>query len=553
MNLPGKLSRRDMLKLATAVPAAAAFASIGGLPTKLLAAANDTRQIAGYDPALLPDAAALGRWLRQLHDFGPIRMTGTPQCRAFEEFLAQQVTALGFSLERDQFRLTSWECRITDCSIAIVEDGGAKRDVEVVAYYPFGGSTRGKDAATGRLLYVPAIGATAVKAFADGVSAAALADSIVVVDMPLLRQAAAANASGRAGTPAAQTAARGPFGRFPERAPDRVGGASPAGQGGRDIMEIFEHRCKGLVMCYTDVSNDTARHNYLPFSDQHRSLPCIWAGAEGSKYLQSVSGKATATIRCDAKLTPDSRADTLLATLKGQTDEVVFMTTQTDGPNECNENGGLGVLALATYWSKVPAAKRPRTIVASFPTAHYAAGAVADPVTGSGRRGGTGGVLTKWPDVAKRIVGQLSLEQMGAMEWVDLNGKFVPTGNVASERWICTPATEEASARMFMASTAGEDPKYSNAACVREQGAPGEGGSLRSRGLPGVGLMGQPCVLFPMRSGRRPRQVESQRHAKPDCICRQDDGAHEPPDAGSIAREGADQRRGSFRRVACGA
>src|SRR5258707_8621174 len=189
--------------------------------------------------------------------------------------------------------------------------------------------------------------------------------------MPLVRPQSSGGGGGAA-------SARAPMGRFPEKAPERVGGASPAGQGGRDIMEIFEHRCKALIMCYTDVSNDAARHNYLPFSDKHRVLPCIWSGAAGSRYLQSVSGKATATLRCDAKLMPDARADTLVATLKGQSDEVIFLTTQTDGPNECNENGGLGVLALATYWSKVPAANRRRTIVASFPTAHYAAGAVMD-------------------------------------------------------------------------------------------------------------------------------------------------------------------------------
>jgi hypothetical protein len=338
--------------------------------------------------------------LQQLHDFGPIRMTGTPQCRAFEEFLAAQFAALGFSIERDQFRLTSWECRITDCSISVTEDSGATRNVEVIAYYPFGGSTRGKEPAKGRVLYVPGTGVNAAKALADATDPAALANSIVVMDMPLIRPPAA-----RAGGATARAA----LGRFPKEAPPRVGGASPAGQSGREIMEVFEHRSKGLILCYTDVSNDTARHNYLPFSDQHRTLPAIWAGAEGSAYLKSVSGKATASIRCDATLTPDARADTILATLKGQSDEVVLVTTQTDGPNECNENGGLGVLAVGTYWSKIPAAQRRRTLVCSLPTAHYAMGAVLDKVSGSGRRGGTRGVLEKWPDVAKRIVGQLSL------------------------------------------------------------------------------------------------------------------------------------------------
>lgn len=475
-------SRRDLLKMAGAIPFAGAFA---GLSPALFADTEGQRQIAGYQPSRLPTAETLGKWLQQLHEFGPIRMTGTPQCRAFEEFLATQFTALGFSLERDQFRLTSWECRITDCSISVTEDGGATRTVEVVAYYPFGGSTRGKAPATGRVLYVPGTGADAAKALPDGTDPRSLANSIVVMDMPLVRSARAGAAPSRAG-----------LGHFPEKLPPRVGGPSPSGQSGREIMEVFENRCKGLIMCYTDVSNDTARHNYLPFSDKHRTLPAIWAGAEGSAYLKSVSGKATATIRCDAKLTPDARADTLLATLNGQSDEVVFLTTQTDGPNECNENGGLGVLAVATYWSKIPAAQRRRTLVCSLPTGHYAAGAVMDKDTGSGRRAGTRGVLEKWPDVAKRIVGQIAMEQMGAMDWVDLNGTFAPSGNVAPERWIPTTATTEASTRMFLAATVGEDPRYSNATVTPEGSGPGEGGSLRALGLPGIGLMGQPEYFF---------------------------------------------------------
>jgi hypothetical protein len=44
--------------------------------------AAEGRHILGYDPARTPTTDTLGRWLKQLHDFGPIRATGTPQCRA---------------------------------------------------------------------------------------------------------------------------------------------------------------------------------------------------------------------------------------------------------------------------------------------------------------------------------------------------------------------------------------------------------------------------------------------------------------------------------------
>lgn len=476
-------SRREVLQLASAASVAAA---VGGLSAWVTAASGE-KTIAGYKPGNVPNARKLGQWLQQLHDFGPIRATGTPQCRAFEEWLAKQFANLGFSLERDQFKLTSWECGVEkDCSIVVKEDGGATRTLEVVAYYPFGGSTKSKDSVSGRVLYggVSEAGLNALLASAE---ATRLADSIVVIDMPL-SGGGVRNPGGIKLYPTT----------FPATLPGPIEGAGPrpASQGGRAQMQALEGKCKGLVMCYTDVSNEAARHNYLPFSDQHRKIPGLWVGAEGSTYLQSVSGKATLTMRCDATLTPNARADSIVATLKGQSDEVIFLTTHTDGPNEVNDNGALGVLALANYFSKIPAAQRKRTLVCSLPTGHYAGGAIADPVTGSGTRAGTRGVMSKRPEMVKRIVAQIALEQMGAMEWLDVKGKWQATGRVAPEMWIPTPATAKASNQMFLASTVGENPKYSRAALVESGYAPGEGGAPRAAGIPGIGLMGSPGYFF---------------------------------------------------------
>src|SRR5215831_13038615 len=150
-----RISRRQILRLAGLAPAAA-FVSRSGLSLEAFAATSGGRPIAGYNPAWLPDAAQLQRWLKQLHDFGPIRAAGTHQARAFEEWLATQVSGLGFSVERDQYKLTSWECDVAkDCAISVAEDAGAKKNVEVIAYYPFCGSTRGKSPVTGRVVYIP--------------------------------------------------------------------------------------------------------------------------------------------------------------------------------------------------------------------------------------------------------------------------------------------------------------------------------------------------------------------------------------------------------------
>lgn len=459
----------------------ATLAGLGGLPQQVLAAAASGRKIAGYDPANVVPARELGAWLKQLHDFGPIRATGTPQCRAFEEWLAKEFTALGCRIERDQFRLTSWECDLArDCAISIKEDGGATRNLEVVAYYPFAASTRGKGPVSGKLLY-GGVGEQSGEAIVAKYPAAELAEAIVVIEMPL------------AGGGVRGTVKYYP-GSFPDPLPPPANAPRVASQGGSGPMKVLEGRCKGLILCYTDVSNEAARYNYLPFSDQHRKIPALWVGAEDTRYLKSVAGKATATIRCDAVLTPDARADSMIAVMRAPSDEVIYMTTHTDGPNEVNDNGALGLLAAARYMAKKP--DRFRTVVFSLPTGHYAAGAIRDPATGSGRPAGTGGNMAKWPQYVERAVAQIALEQMAAMEWADIGGKWGPTGLPAPENWIPTPAVHETINALFLACAAGENPKYSRSGLVESGQAPGEGGGLRSRGIPGVGLMGSPHYFF---------------------------------------------------------
>lgn len=440
-------------------------------------------EVAGYEPSLQPDKATLQKWLKQLHDFGPIRATGTKQCRAFEEWLATQFTGLGFALERDQYRLTSWECDIKDCGVSIAETAGASRNLEVIAYYPFAATTVTSGPVSGRLLYA-GVAKPDVEKFIASTDAATLKDAIVVVDMPL-----------------AGGGVRGETKYFPEAFPspfkDRVSKAPrPASQGGRDEMALLEGKCRGIIFCYTDVADEAARHNYLPFSDQHRKIPAVWVGQKSAAYLKSIAGKANATVTCKAKLTPDSRADSLVATLKGSSDEVIFLTTHTDGPNEVNDNGALGVLALAIYYSKLPAAKRRRTLVCSLPTGHYAGGAIADPVTGSGKRAGTGGVMAARPEVMKRAVAQIAMEQMGAMDWIEIDGQWKSSGLPAREMWLPTPEVATTVRQLLMATTKGEDPKYSRSALVESGYAPGEGGGPRRAGIPGVGLMGSPEYFF---------------------------------------------------------
>lgn len=470
------VSRRQLLY------SGAAMAGVALLPPGALADGSLGR-IAGFDPAKVPTAEDLDLWLQHLHELGPVRATGTDSCRAFEEYIASELAGLGLEVRRHPYRLMSWDCDLDrDCSIEL-EVKGSWESVDVVAYYPYAATTRGTGPVSGEILYAGE-GEEAVEKLIAETPGHVLARSVVVVDLPV---------------PAGGSRLMPEF--YPETFPDRLppppSSPSPSSQVGKRAMDAAEGKCVALVLCYANVSDEAAKYNYLPFGDNHRKTPALWVGAEGGRRLRSAFGGQRIRLRCDATLTPNARADTLVTIIPGQTDEIIFLTTQTDGPNEVNENGALGVLALVKYAVQQPLTERRRTIVAAFPTAHYAYGAVADERTGSGRRGMTRDVMEFYPEIAERAVGHISLEQMGAMDWQDQPCGWGPTGEVAREYWHVTPGpSSEAIRKLFIAATRGENPRWSRSSLLKGNFPPGEGGAPRSVGIPGVGLLAIPAYFF---------------------------------------------------------
>ena len=126
----------------------------------------------------------------------------------------------------------------------------------------------------------------------------------------------------------------------------------------------------------------------------------------------------------EADTFPDTPTDTLIATLPGATDEVVIVNTHTDGPNATEENGALGILALAQYFAKLPKSERRRTLVFPLTTGHF-----AGPWVPSIR-----GVIEKHPDLIKRAVAAITVEHLGCREWLDTAAsadkalRYEPTG-----------------------------------------------------------------------------------------------------------------------------
>jgi hypothetical protein len=426
----------------------------------------------------------LTKWENELHNFGPVRMAGTQKTTDWENWLMDKFKGLGCTIQTDKFKLMSWEIDPDhDMSIQVIESPGKQSEsLDVVSYYPFAGSTLEKTPISGTILFANESGISGALSLLAKTNSDTMSRSIVVIEMPI-------------GSSLFNMIKIYPE-LYPSNDPIKYNAPASAAMMANGIMRMFENKARGIILCYTDITNEAARYNHLPFSEPHGKIPALWVGRDSMPILRRLSGRGIATLRLDAKLRPNSTATSFIATLPGNSDEVLFATTHTDGPNEVNENGALGLLSMATYFSSLSIEKRKRKMVFSLPTGHYSGGAITDTKTGSGRMAGTGGILSKFPELKNKMVGHVALEQMGAKEWFDVGNTYQATDKVAAQYWIPTTNTSTVIRKLFAAAIRGENLTYSRSALVQSGFAPGEGGSVRAMGNPGIGLMGAPSYFL---------------------------------------------------------
>jgi hypothetical protein len=116
----------------------------------------------------------------------------------------------------------------------------------------------------------------------------------------------------------------------------------------------------------------------------------------------------------------------------------------------------------------------------------------------------------------KRAVAHIAMEQLGGMDWQDVDYRWAPNGLPAPEFWLATPPKDgpggvrdrritDASAKLFHAALVGQDPRYARSGLLKEQEpgdkalpaiGGGEGAAMRAKGIPGVDLMGAPQYFF---------------------------------------------------------
>lgn len=408
--------------------------------------------------ASLPAEKEIWAWQVWMANLGP-KYTGNKAHTTFVDWLARNLNESGLEVVRENHRFTSWTARKWGLSVA--PSSGKPFAVPVTSYFPYSGQTP-KEGATGELQYCgtsPKFNLSEIKG------------KIALIDCPI--------------TPR-------PWGEWydvqginpPDRKLPRE--VHPARASVNDLTQFQKAGALGVVLVWTNVSDANAQDQYAPFSRPLQNIPGVWVGHEtGAKLRALAASGAKATVTLEADLVPDTSTDTLIATLPGvSTDEIIIVNTHTDGPNATEENGGIGIVALAKHFAKLSKADRKRTMVFILTTGHF-----AGPYVPSIR-----GVVEKHPELVKKAVAAVTIEHLGCREWVDddkLN--YHATGE---DEWSIAISPHRSMGTVMLDALQGSNVHNIAVANPVRGGFLGEGSALSRAGIPTIGYMPMPSYLL---------------------------------------------------------
>ncbi|HKV06183.1 MAG TPA: hypothetical protein VJO53_13890 [Candidatus Acidoferrales bacterium] len=411
-----------------------------------------------YQPSLMPSENEVWDQLVGMARLGP-KYTGNKAHQAYIDFLDSNLRASGLEVARVNYKFNRWEAHRWAIEVA----SGAKKKfaAPVSSYFPYSGQTPA-GGVTGELVYAgtnPAFNLSAVRG------------KIAFVDCPIQPR---------------------PYGQWYEvwgvYPQDAMFPAEnrPARAAVNDLTQFQKAGALAVILGWTDVSDDNAADQYAPFSRPLQNIPGLWVGREtGAKLRALAADGATATVTLEAEITPDSPTDTLMATLPGSSeDEVIIVNSHTDGPNATEENGGVGILALAKYFAKIPKADRRRTLVFPLTTGHFAL-----PYVPSIR-----GVIESQSYLIKKTVAALTVEHLGCLEWKDDDAlNYKPTGE---NEWSVAITPRKSLADVMLEGVQGSLDRKTAVVNPAKGGFFGEGSPLSRAGVPTIGYIPMPSYLL---------------------------------------------------------
>ncbi len=529
---PG-LPRRQFLAGAGAVGAGAVAASAAGPGApSALAATGSAAPWRGAAARGLPGLREVWRWEEQLVRFGT-RYTGSRGHVAYVDWLAEQLSAVpGFSLRTDRLTFSRWLARDFALRVSVPATVGRSGPVPLTYYYPYSGQTP-RSGVTGHLVdlgtYLPASGYTpAFWAPAKGaIALVRTAPSVFSLDL-----GQTAIGGYEPGKISAQAAA--------DYTAYVAALTHPAWQGIFEPVPLLDARNAGVlgVVCvWTGMPDDEVINQYNPFLTPYPAAsglpaagdpgcPAVWVGDSTGTELSAIaaSGQASATLVLTADITAGAATETVWGWLKGSgnTGENIIINTHTDGPNATEENGGLGLVALARHLAGLPS--RHNDMYFALVTGHFQLPQFTQTIPNPKNAEFGNDAISVWmldhPDIYQAATLGVTVEHLGATMWANdpVTGQYRPTG---SAEWGTTYTMQRDIGRLanaeqaaYLAAVAAVNasgwPDHP-VATVRPGAIPfylGEGAPLYAAGLGTVSLCPMPTYLLQAGDAERPHLLD---------------------------------------------
>ncbi|MBI2823289.1 MAG: hypothetical protein HYX69_01210 [Planctomycetia bacterium] len=149
-------------------------------------------------------------------------------------------------------------------------------------------------------------------------------------------------------------------------------------------------------------------------------LPTLYVDRDtGASLVEAAKSGKKAVLRLISR-TEDVETYQLFGYLPGRdyktpTDEQILLITHTDGPSISQENGALGILGMVKYFSHIPPAERPRTLMIFLDCRHY--------MPGAERAFAAQDYSQSHPDIYQLVVAAMGIEHLGQIQVAEGDGK----------------------------------------------------------------------------------------------------------------------------------
>ena len=317
----------------------------------------------GGGAAGMPGLSEVWQWEEQLVGFGT-RYTGSSGHAAYVDWLAGQLAAVpGVRMQTDRLTFSRWLARDFALTVSAPASVGRSGPVPLTYYYPYSGQTP-PGGVTGPLVDLglyPA-GNPVVSGYTEAFWTPARGGIAVVRAVPpefsldLAQTATGGYVPGQISALAAV-----------DYAAYAAALTNPLFQGIFEPVPLLDAKnagVLGVVVAWTGLPDEEVVNQYNPFTSSYPAAsglptlgdpgcPAVWVGDSTGTELAELAagGQASATLVLTADITAGAATETVWGWLEGSgnTGENIIINTHTDGPNAVEENGGLGLIALARY------------------------------------------------------------------------------------------------------------------------------------------------------------------------------------------------------------